>query len=698
MADKEHLELLLQGVKSWNRWRETEPQTRPDLHRAVLKGFNLQGIDLTNADLRHCNLGKAQLRNADLTNADASDADLTGADLTHAVLNGTLLDDAHLGNTVLADATLDGTTFRNTVFGFTVLDNLDLRKVIGLASARHRASSKISQSTLFRSGGDIPEEFLRGCGLSDQEIITAKSFAEVSVGSHPASQTLSNPLSARTLPRGKSRSERLPEVPHFGSGAFLTWQERLDFLLEQEAVVSDPIIKFQLRKEIQEARARVYELQPSDVPQFPDAKTRQMSEELEKLYERLAALNKTGKDTSQVEEAILDHKRRLREGGRLKPGDFLMGDRLRLLSRIGRGGFAEVWEAYDKKERAYVAVKVLHGQFADDLTTCQRLFRGSRYMARLHHQGIVRVIEDRCEDGGFHFFVMELVPGGDLRQAVLNDILPPRDRLKIIIQVGEALTFAHGDGVVHRDVKPGNILLDGSGRAKLTDFDLVLARDSTAGTRTGMLGTVVYAAPEQMASAKAVGPAADIYGLGMTTIFAIHGDDLPQDVIRNASDFIADLGINTALRDVLAKAVAWKTENRWSTMDEFCKMLEYSLRDERGVGLEKDGLIYDSSDHDGNEAELLGRFIELWSKLEISMEEMATSNTTMSGRRPPDLPRYLRDLELMPEDHAAEINTLGRLRNSVVHGQTDTRSALTKAVVDRVEELVEIYSHDADAD
>jgi len=157
---------------------------------------------------------------------------------------------------------------------------------------------------------------------------------------------------------------------------------------------------------------------------------------------------------------------------------------------------------------------------------------------------VLAVIEERCEDGGFLFFVMEHLSGGDLRRAVLDGHFDREGVLRIVREVGEALAFAHARNVVHRDVKPGNVLLDAEGHAKLTDFDLVRAVDTTGGTRTGMMGTVVYAAPELLYKAQKADARADVYGLGMTAIFALTGEDLPLDVLRDAASFVVGLEVD----------------------------------------------------------------------------------------------------------------------------------------------------------
>ena len=153
---------------------------------------------------------------------------------------------------------------------------------------------------------------------------------------------------------------------------------------------------------------------------------------------------------------------------------------------------------------------------------------------------------------------------------MIEGLLPKAERLRIILEIGEALAFAHENGAIHRDVKPQNILLDHDGSAKLTDFDLVRAADTTGGTRTAMLGTFLYAAPEAMADASQASEPADVYGLGMTALFAFHGADLSSDVLWEMPELVAKLDIGDACRRVLLKAVARKVNQRWSNVEEFC--------------------------------------------------------------------------------------------------------------------------------
>lgn len=313
-------------------------------------------------------------------------------------------------------------------------------------------------------------------------------------------------------------------------------------------------------------------------PAYVDDATRELAMALEEAYRREEELLKREQSVVDVRREILALRRRLREGGQLRAGDFLLEGRFRLLKPLGKGGFATVWKAYDRKHRELVAVKVLHGQHAQDRTRRERFFRGARKMAELRHAHIVGVIEKECEDGGYYYFVMEYMEGGDLRQAVLKGHLSRDELLRVVLAVGEALAFAHERGVLHRDVKPGNILLNAQGQPKLTDFDLVRAIDTTGGTRTGsMLGTFLYAAPESLERSQDAGVSADVYGLGMTTVFALHGGDLPSSMLRDPSWVLDRLQTTPACRKVLEQAIAWVPEDRPSSMTAFCRALQECL-------------------------------------------------------------------------------------------------------------------------
>ena len=271
----------------------------------------------------------------------------------------------------------------------------------------------------------------------------------------------------------------------------------------------------------------------------PEELQRQASStELERLCETRAALLSQGRTSLDLDVSIRELKKQLRRLPQLRDGEIL-GEQYRLLSLLGKGGFARVYQAYDLRRKTLVAVKVLHSESSDDQRSLGRFERGARQMEQLNHPHIVRVLGAPAEQDGFHYFVMEYLCGGDLARAVSDGMLNAIDKLRVILEVGTALQFAHQRQLIHRDVKPENILLDGNFHAKLADFDLVWAADTTGGTRSRAgMGTYLYAAPEQLIDASQVTTSVDIYGLAMLTIFVLCGNippwfrDYRQDTIH----------------------------------------------------------------------------------------------------------------------------------------------------------------------
>ena len=297
------------------------------------------------------------------------------------------------------------------------------------------------------------------------------------------------------------------------------------------------------------------------------------------LADRRAA-RRAGADTADLDARILDLKRARQRGPTLRAGDHLDDGRYELIEEVGEGGFATVWRALDlARDDAVVAVKVLHSQYAEDRTRRERFFRGATQMARLRHPGVVRVLREHGHDAGFHYFVMDFLPGGDLRQAVLGGRLSGDDALRVVLAVGDALAHAHGaiPDLVHRDVKPHNILLDAGGRPLLTDFDLVKTGDTTGATRTGALGTLLYAAPEALEHAGRCDARADVYGLGMTALFCLKGADINRADWRDPGGQVRKAATSGAVRRVLAKAVEEEPEARYANMALFCAALRAAL-------------------------------------------------------------------------------------------------------------------------
>ncbi len=213
----------------------------------------------------------------------------------------------------------------------------------------------------------------------------------------------------------------------------------------------------------------------------------------------------------------------------------VLGERYRLDTRIAIGGMGEVWSARDETLGRTVAVKVLKPEYAEDPTFVERFRAEARNTARLAHAGIATVYDygEVPVDGALGnsaYLVMELVPGKPL-SAILHERghLKPGETMSIIGQTALALQAAHERGVIHRDIKPGNLMITPDGRVKVTDFGISRATDEVPLTQTGtVLGTSYYLAPEQAAGYE-VTAASDVYSLGIVAYECLAGNRPFQD-------------------------------------------------------------------------------------------------------------------------------------------------------------------------
>jgi serine/threonine-protein kinase len=199
------------------------------------------------------------------------------------------------------------------------------------------------------------------------------------------------------------------------------------------------------------------------------------------------------------------------------------GGRYQLGNRIAIGGMGEVWAATDLVIGRTVAIKILKDEYLGDPGFLERFRAEARHAALVNHEGIANVF-DYGEEDGSAFLVMELVPGEALSTILEREHQLPTDKvLDIVAQTASALQAAHQAGLVHRDIKPGNLLITPDGRVKITDFGIARIADQVPLTATGqVMGTVQYLSPEQ-ASGHPASPSTDIYSLGIVAYEALAG-------------------------------------------------------------------------------------------------------------------------------------------------------------------------------
>ena len=201
----------------------------------------------------------------------------------------------------------------------------------------------------------------------------------------------------------------------------------------------------------------------------------------------------------------------------------ILNGRYELIGKVGEGGMAVTWQGKDLLLGRPVAVKVMRESLAADPDFVERFHREAQAAASLQHEHVAATY-DFGADNGTHYMVMEYVPGENLRQRLKRaGPMTPLEAIELAIQVAEALEAAHAKGIVHRDVKPANILITQEGQVKVADFGIARALSAMEDTGTGvLLGSVHYMSPEQ-AREEAVGPQADIYSLGAMLFEALTG-------------------------------------------------------------------------------------------------------------------------------------------------------------------------------
>lgn len=260
-----------------------------------------------------------------------------------------------------------------------------------------------------------------------------------------------------------------------------------------------------------------------------------------------------------------------------------------IVSPLGEGGMAAVYKAYQPGIDRYVAIKVLPKHFAQDPQFFERFEQEAKLLAKLQHPHILP-IHDYGKSDGYTYMVMPLVEGGDLNDLLTGKRFTLEETEQVVSQVGDALDYAHTQGIVHRDVKPSNILIDPRGNCLLTDFGIAkLVEGSSSLTGTGnIIGTPDYMSPEQGLGKKLDGRS-DIYALGVILYEMVTGQvpyraETPMAVVvKHIQDPLpppskADPTISESVERVILKSLAKQPDDRYATPDEMVKAFQSAVQ------------------------------------------------------------------------------------------------------------------------
>src|SRR5207244_3809508 len=262
----------------------------------------------------------------------------------------------------------------------------------------------------------------------------------------------------------------------------------------------------------------------------------------------------------------------------------IIDGRYRGISRVGSGGMADVYLAQDTLLGREVAVKVLHHQFAEDQEFVERFRREASSAAALSHPNIVGIF-DRGEWNGTYYIAMEYVAGRSLKSIVREvGAFDPAIAIEIVVQILRAAQFAHRRGVIHRDLKPHNVILDQEDRARVTDFGIARAGASDMTLTGSIMGTAQYLSPEQ-AQGHAVSAASDLYSIGvvlyelLTGAVPFEGETAVAIAFKQVSaqprpPSELNPAVPASLDAVVLRALAKDPAQRFTDADEFIAVLQ----------------------------------------------------------------------------------------------------------------------------
>jgi eukaryotic-like serine/threonine-protein kinase len=264
--------------------------------------------------------------------------------------------------------------------------------------------------------------------------------------------------------------------------------------------------------------------------------------------------------------------------------DTVIDGRYKVLRRLGSGGMADVYAAEDQQLGRNVALKLLYRRFAEDVQFVERFRREASSAAGLQHPGIVAIF-DRGEWDGTYYIAMEYIEGRTLKDIVRErGPAPPEAAIDIAVQILRAVRFAHKHGVVHRDIKPHNVLIDDDGRVKVTDFGIARAGASDMTETGAIMGTAQYVSPEQ-AQGRPVDARSDLYSIGivlyemLTGQVPFDGESAVTIALKQVSEDPVppaqlNPAVSPALEAVVLRAMEKEPERRFADADEFIAALE----------------------------------------------------------------------------------------------------------------------------